>query len=85
MVLWTLPNRVSVHVPPEPAAIVHAVGMLEHLGKEVYFGVLPRRPGTPKKGGNADVLDGAVLWLDLDVGADGHASKSNPPDVGSAV
>lgn len=81
LTLWTLPSRMSVHLPLADFAVcASAASGLDVPGVQVYFGCGSRRDGLPpnRRGYKADVVAVPGLWLDLDLAGPAHASKALP-------
>lgn len=80
--LWTLPDRLSQHLPPDPALLAErAIDLDARGGSGVFFGVCPRTSdlGARRRGGLDDVARVQALWVDIDVAHSTHAAKNLPP------
>jgi len=79
--LWSLPSKMSRHVPlRDLAAVAWNATELDGQGADVYYGVTLRRPGLPpaQRGTKADLLAATCFWLDIDTESPVHAAKNLP-------
>jgi hypothetical protein len=76
----------SVHAATIDDA-VEAATQGNAAGLNVYVGLGARRDGLSayQRGKKADVAGLGAVWLDLDIGTKGHASKHCPPDEDAAL
>lgn len=88
--LWERQGKASAHVPMVPGwedVAARLAATWDAEGRDVYFGVGLRRGdlGRWKRGARKDVGWVPGLFVDIDFGTSGHASKALPPDLDSAI
>jgi putative DNA primase/helicase len=88
--LWTLPDRVSRHLPLADLTNVAKTALdLDAQGKDVYFGVALRCPGLTarERGGKGDLGAVTALWLDIDIqdASSVHAARNLPTSEEEAM
>lgn len=87
LVFWTKQDNATFACHPAQFPMIAEKVLGQAAEKDVYFGVGLQRekPGKGSRGNAEGVMAIPGLWLDIDIGGDGHSAKNNPPTVEAAL